>query len=68
MEQFMEDLRTYAIACGLKPSTVIQNADCGGGGVWQKWESGGSCSMRTADKLRKFMADNPTNQPKEAQP
>ena len=55
----MEEVRAYARACGLKPTTVVQNADCGGGAAWQKWERGGTCSMRTADKLRKYMADNP---------
>lgn len=61
----MTEIRAYALLCGLMPSTVVQNAQCGGGGAWRKWEAGGSCSMRTADKLRKFMADNPPNDDKQ---
>lgn len=65
MEQFIEDIRAYAQAFGLHPSTVIQRAGCGGGATWSKWQSGASCSMRTADKLREYMSDNP---PPPAQP
>ena len=59
MEQFIEEIRAYALSHGLHPSTVIQRAECGGGMTWANWLDGASCSMRTADKLRRYMADNP---------
>lgn len=55
----MDEIRAYAKACGLHPSTVVQRSGCGGGLTWKKWQSGGSCSMRTADRLRQWMLDNP---------
>ncbi|MEX5599133.1 helix-turn-helix domain-containing protein [Pseudophaeobacter sp. C1-32P7] len=60
MEQFMEEVRAYAEQYGVAPSTVIQRVGVGGGGTWAKWESGtGSPTLRTVDRLRKYMADNP---------
>lgn len=62
MEQLMNEIRAYASAMGVFPTTVIQNAGAGGGGVWPNWENGGGCSMRTADKIRAYMANNPPPQ------
>jgi transcriptional regulator with XRE-family HTH domain len=60
MKQFMEEIRAYAARLGISPSTVIQKAGVGGGGTWSKWESGeGSPTLRTVDRLRRYMADNP---------
>lgn len=56
----MEEVRAYAAGHGIAPSTVIQKAGVGGGGAWSKWESGdGSPTLRTVDRLRKYMASNP---------
>ena len=56
----MAEVRAYAVQFGIAPSTVIQKAGAGGGGVWAKWESGGgSPTLRTVDRLRRYMADNP---------
>ena len=62
MEQFIEEIRTYAQAHGLHPSTVIQRAGCGGGMTWSKWLNGKSCTLQTADRLRRYMADNPASE------
>lgn len=59
MEQFIEDVEAYATACGLLPTTVVQRAAGANGAAWQRWKDGGSCSMRTADRVRQYMADNP---------
>jgi hypothetical protein len=66
MEKFMSEIRDYALAVGVSPSTVVQKAGVGGGLTWAKWEMGGSCSMRTADKIRAYIADNPAPQSDEA--
>ena len=59
MEEFVRDVESYAQECGLHPSTVIQRAANLGGGKWAAWLNGGSCSMRTADRIRAYMRANP---------
>jgi len=60
MEEFLEEIRAYARAAGLSPSTVVQRAKCGGGATWHRWESGrGSPNMRTAERLRAWMREHP---------
>lgn len=59
MEQFLSEVERYAAACGLKPGTVVQRAGGASGAAWEKWKTGGSCSMRTADRIRAYMHDNP---------
>lgn len=64
MEQFMEKVRAYAGALGVRPSTVVQRAAKVGGVAWAKWEAGGgSPTLRTADKILKYMQDNPAPLP-----
>lgn len=55
----MTEIRAYAAAMELQPTTVVQNSGCGGGSTWPKWEAGGACTLKTAEKIRKYMADNP---------
>lgn len=59
MEQLIVEVEEYAAACGLKPGTVVQRAVGASGVIWQRWKEGGSCSMRTADRIRAWMAANP---------
>jgi DNA-binding transcriptional regulator YiaG len=60
MEQFMQQVRAYADALNIHPSTVIQRAANGGGNSWPKWESGKSSpTLKTADKILKYIAENP---------
>ena len=62
----MNEIRSYSEAMGILPTTVIQKA-CGyGGTVWKRWQNGGSCSLKAAKKIRKYMADNPPSVQKEA--
>lgn len=59
MEELLKDIRAYAAAMGLQPTTVVQNSGGGGGNIWAKWEAGGTCTLKTAEKIRKYMAENP---------
>lgn len=60
MEQFLTEVRSYATALGVKPGTVLHNAARIGGGTWEKWEARtASPTLRTADRIRAFMRDNP---------
>ena len=66
MEKFLTEIRTYADAVGLKPTTVIQRAGAGNGSTWARWEAGkGSPTMLTADKVRSYMVANPPSPKKE---
>lgn len=55
----MTEIEMYAAAFGIQPTTVVQRAGAVSGKAWSNWLSGGSCSMRVADRIRKYMADNP---------
>ena len=59
MEKLMTEVRTYADLIGVEPSTVVQRAGAGNGGTWSRWQKGSSCTMHTAERLRRYMADNP---------
>jgi hypothetical protein len=60
MEQFMQKVRAYADAFGVHPSTIVQRAAKLNGAVWAKWEAeDGSPTLRTADKILKYIKDNP---------
>lgn len=59
MEQFIAEIETYAAACGLQPTTVIQRAIGASGATWGKWKAGASCSMASADRVRTYIAENP---------
>lgn len=64
MEQFLEELRAYAAALGIKPATVVQKAECGGGTTWGRWEvRESSPTLFTVDKIRAYMAANPAPAP-----
>ncbi|NIZ09289.1 XRE family transcriptional regulator [Pseudooceanicola sp. HF7] len=60
MDSFLEHVRIYAATAGVLPSTVVRWAGCGGGTTWARWEAGlSSPTLRTADRILKYMADNP---------
>jgi hypothetical protein len=60
MDQLILEVQTYAAACGLLPTTVVQRAIGASGVTWRKWtEQGASCSLTTADRLRAWMRENP---------
>jgi len=55
----MQEIENYALARGILPATVVQTATGHSGTTWAKWQSGATCSLRTAEKLRAYMAANP---------
>lgn len=60
MEQFLAEVRTYAEARGLMPTTVIQRAAGASGNAWGRWEAGETApTLKTVDKVRAYMAANP---------
>lgn len=59
MNQLMIEIRTYAANAGVLPTTIVQRAGVGSGTTWAKWEAGRSCTLKTADKLRTWMVENP---------
>lgn len=60
MEEFLDEIKAYAAAFGIKPSTVVQKSGAGGGNAWSTWVNRrGSPTMDTADTIKKYMKDNP---------
>lgn len=64
----MDDIRAYARRSGIKPATVLQKVGLSGT-TWGRWEDGvSSPTLRTLEKVRKYMADNPPSAAGCAQP
>jgi len=59
MEQLIAEIEAYAERRSVKPATVLQYAAGLGGTAWDRWQSGAVCTMATAERIRKYMADNP---------
>ena len=59
MDEFVSEVVAYAQALGVTPGTVVQRAGCGNGSTWNRWLASRGPSLRTVDKLLKYMADNP---------
>lgn len=56
----MQQVRAYAKALGVEPTTVVQRAAKVSGAAWSRWDVGaGSPTLATADKILKYMTDNP---------
>ncbi len=56
----MAEIRAYAEQVGVMPTTVIQRAKAGSGSTWSGWEKGvSSPTLRTVDRIRAYMLDNP---------
>lgn len=60
MERFISDVEAYASACGVKPQAFLRNVINAQWGQWQKWKGGESSpTMRIADRIYAYMAENP---------
>ncbi len=56
----MAEIMEYAAARGIKPATVLQLAAGLSGTTWDKWRQNvASCSLRTAERIRGYIAQNP---------
>jgi len=56
----MQQVRAYAGALGVEPTTIVQRAAKVSGAAWSRWDVGaGSPTLATADKILKYIADNP---------
>ena len=54
----MQEIVAFAATKKIKPATVLQYALNMSGATWAKWLDGTSCSMATAEKVRRYMADD----------
>ena len=64
MEQFLDDIKTYATAVGRSPQHVLRQAVGASWLQWAAWADGQSSpTLHTVDKIRKYMADNPAPAP-----
>ena len=52
----MQEIVDFAATKKIKPATVLQYSLNMSGGTWAKWLDGTSCSMATAEKVRRYMA------------
>ncbi|WP_044026737.1 hypothetical protein [Ruegeria sp. TM1040] len=60
MEQFLEEITTYAAAVGRSPQHILRQAIGANWRQWKAWKAGRSSpTLHTVDKIRRYMADNP---------
>ena len=59
MEQLIKEVEAYAKLVGKHPSTILQVAANLSGGRWAKWLEGSGCSMKVAERIRKYIKENP---------
>lgn len=64
MEQFLDDIKTYADAVGRSPQHILRQAVGASWLQWAAWAGGQSSpTLHTVDKIRKYMANNPASAP-----
>jgi len=60
MEKLIAEVAAHAAACGMTPQRVLRAAIGASWGQWDSWRAGQSSpTMRVADRLRRYMAENP---------
>ena len=60
MEQIIREIEAYSKALGVPPERVLRRAIGASWGQWEAWVSGtASCTVRTLERLRRYMAENP---------
>lgn len=68
MEELIKLIESYAKAMGKSESYILQKAANTSGRAWKVWKNGGDCSVRIAERVKKYMKDNPPpKKPKGAQ-
>lgn len=55
--ELISEIEKFAERHGIAPATVTVRA-VANSRLYHRLKAGGSCSMRTADRLRQWMADN----------
>lgn len=58
MDELIKEVEEFAKLVGRSPSTVLQDAAATSGQAWAKWVNGGTCSMKIADRVRKYIREN----------
>lgn len=62
MEQLIRDIKAYAEARGMTPQRMLRISINAKWDQWDRWQSGGSCTVRTMEKVRKFMREHPVEE------
>jgi len=60
--QLILEIETFASSKGVAPATVTSRA-VGNSRLYHRLKNGKSCTLDVADRLRKYMADNPAPAP-----
>ncbi|WP_439561127.1 hypothetical protein [Roseinatronobacter sp.] len=67
MEKFISEIEAYTRALGITPQKLLRDALRASWGQWNDWKAGKSSpTMRNADRLREYMAENPPPAPASA--
>lgn len=57
-EHLLNEVRDASKRLGMKPSLLVEKANCGNGTTWRKWEDReGSPKLTTVTKLRAWIRD-----------
>lgn len=64
-DDIIRELESYAEMVGLSPATVTSRA-VSNSRLYERMKAGGSCSLKTADRVRSYMAANPPSVRKES--
>lgn len=60
MEKLIADIESYTSAAGITPRRLLRDVLKASWGLWDDWKAGKSSpTMRNADRLREYMAENP---------
>ena len=59
-DDLIQEVEAYANERGLAPATIISRA-VNNGRLYGRLKAGFGCNMKTAERIRAFMAENPPN-------
>jgi hypothetical protein len=63
MEEFIKEIEAYCAKTGLQPQQVLRRSLQSSWGVWAEWKAGTtSPTLRSADRVRDWMQENPEPQ------
>lgn len=67
MDDLIKEIEAYCKAAGIAPTTFGRLSGAGGTFI-SRLRAGGGCTMRTVEKIRQYMADNPAPSPAPSEP